>query len=36
MSLWLAETVHFLPVRILLQEPDGDWADQRLRQLPQA
>lgn len=36
MSLWLAEATHFLPVRILLQEPDGDWADQRLRQLPAA
>lgn len=36
MSLWLAEAAHFLPVRILLQEPDGDWADQRLRQLPTA
>ena len=36
LSLWLAEAVHYLPVRILLQEPDGDWADQRLLRLPTA
>ncbi len=36
LSLWLAEAVHYLPVRILLQEPDGDWADQRLLRLPAA
>lgn len=36
LSLWLAEAVHYLPVRILLQEPDGDWADQRLQRLPAA
>ena len=36
LSLWLAEALHYLPVRILLQEPDGDWADQRLLRLPAA
>jgi len=36
LSLWLAERLHFLPARILLQEPDGDWADQRLKQWPRA
>jgi len=36
LSLWLAERLHYLPARILLQEPDGDWADQRLKQWPRA
>jgi len=36
LSLWLAERLHHLPARILLQEPDGDQADQRLKRLPWA
>lgn len=34
MSLWLHEALGWLPVRILLQDPNGDVVDQRLRSWP--
>jgi hypothetical protein len=32
-TLWLARSAHYLPVRLRLAEPDGDVADQQLSQL---